>query len=196
MLAIGPDDFRAFLDGAHAMDEHFRQAEPRLNMPMMLGLIGWWHRVICGYGSRAVIPYEQRLARLPAYLQQLDMESNGKGVQRNGRPALTETGPVVWGEPGTNGQHAFFQLLHQGTDIIPVEFILSAKGHEPDLKRHHELLLANGLAQAEALMRGRTFDEALEQAYEAGMTEEQAAAIAPIGSSPATAPRSRFCRTG
>ncbi len=179
MLAVGPKNFRAFLDGAHAMDEHFRHAEPRQNMPMLLGLIGWWHRVICGYTSRAVIPYEQRLSRLPAYLQQLDMESNGKAVKRNGRPALTETGPVVWGEPGTNGQHAFFQLLHQGTDIIPVEFILSARGHEPDLEAHHELLLANGLAQAEALMRGRTFDEALEQAYAAGMTEEHAAAVAP-----------------
>nr|WP_245412366.1 glucose-6-phosphate isomerase [Notoacmeibacter ruber] len=179
MLAVGPQNFRAFLDGAHAMDEHFRQADPRRNMPMIFGLIGWWHRVICGYTSRAVIPYEQRLARLPAYLQQLDMESNGKGVQRNGRPALTETGPVVWGEPGTNGQHAFFQLLHQGTDIIPVEFVLSARGHEPELRRHHELLLANGLAQAEALMRGRTFDEALEQAYEAGLTEEQASHLAP-----------------
>ncbi|MCP1198678.1 glucose-6-phosphate isomerase [Notoacmeibacter sp. MSK16QG-6] len=179
MLAVGPENFRAFLDGAHAMDRHFRQAEPRQNMPMLLGLIGWWHRVVCGYTSRAVIPYEQRLARLPAYLQQLDMESNGKAVKRNGRPALTETGPVVWGEPGTNGQHAFFQLLHQGTDVIPVEFILSARGHEPDLTAHHELLLANGLAQSEALMRGRTFDEALEQASAAGMTEEQAAVIAP-----------------
>ncbi|MGQ0731902.1 glucose-6-phosphate isomerase, partial [Acidovorax sp.] len=131
MLAIGPENFRAFLSGAHAMDEHFRTAPVLRNMPMVLGLVGWWHRVVRGYPARAVIPYDQRLARLPAYLQQLDMESNGKGVTIDGNPVQTPTGPLVWGEPGTNGQHAFFQLLHQGTDIIPVEFIAAAEGHEP-----------------------------------------------------------------
>ena len=102
------------------------------NLPMVLGLVGCWHRVVCGYPSRAIIPYDQRLARLPAYLQQLDMESNGKSVMLDGAAAVTPTGPLVWGEPGTNGQHAFFQLLHQGTDVIPVEFMVAANGHEPD----------------------------------------------------------------
>jgi glucose-6-phosphate isomerase len=119
MLAIGPEDFRAFLGGAHKMDQHFAKAPTLKNLPAMLGLVGYWHRVVCGYPARAVIPYDQRLARLPAYLQQLDMESNGKSVTINGAAVRTPTGPLVWGEPGTNGQHAFFQLLHQGTDIIP-----------------------------------------------------------------------------
>ncbi|WP_141173031.1 glucose-6-phosphate isomerase, partial [Brucella melitensis] len=114
MIAVGPDNFRKFLAGAHAMDVHFRDAPLEKNLPVMLGLIGYWHRAICGYGSRAIIPYDQRLSRLPAYLQQLDMESNGKSVTLDGKPVSGPTGPVVWGEPGTNGQHAFFQLLHQG----------------------------------------------------------------------------------
>jgi glucose-6-phosphate isomerase len=156
MLAIGPENFGRLLDGAHAIDNHFRTAPARENLPMMLGLIGYWHRAICGYPSRAVIPYDQRLARLPAYLQQLDMESNGKGVTLSGEPVDGVSGPVVWGEPGTNGQHAFFQLLHQGTDIVPVEFMIAANGHEPGLRQHHELLIANCLAQSEALMKGRT----------------------------------------
>lgn len=163
MMAVGGRDFRAMLDGAHAMDEHFRTAPVLQNLPMVLGLIGWWHRVICAFPSRAVIPYDQRLARLPAYLQQLDMESNGKGVTVNGKPVAGPTGPLVWGEPGTNGQHAFFQLLHQGTDIIPVEFIAGAVGHEPELAHQQDLLLANCLAQSEALMKGRTLEEALAQ---------------------------------
>ena len=167
------------LSGARAMDEHFRSAPPLENMPVLLGLIGYWHRVACGYPSRAVIPYEQRLARLPAYLQQLDMESNGKCVRRDGSPVTTPTGPVVWGEPGTNGQHAFFQLLHQGTDIVPVEFIVAARSHEPAMQKHHDLLVANCLAQGEALMRGRTLDEALTQALKAGLGEQAAAELAP-----------------
>lgn len=163
MMAVGARDFHAMLDGAHAMDEHFRTAPVQQNLPLVLGLIGWWHRVICAYSSRAVIPYDQRLARLPAYLQQLDMESNGKGVTLDGQSVTTPTGPLVWGEPGTNGQHAFFQLLHQGTDIIPVEFIAGAVGHEPELAHQQDLLLANCLAQSEALMKGRTLQEALAQ---------------------------------
>src|SRR5690606_35018022 len=146
---------------------------------MLFGLIGWWHRVVCRYPARAVIPYDQRLARLPAYLQQLDMESNGKRVTVDGRPVATPTGPLVWGEPGTNGQHAFFQLLHQGTDVIPVEFIVAAQGHEPELKHHHDLLLANCLAQSEALMKGRTPEEARAQMAAKGMPATQIDAIAP-----------------
>ncbi len=179
MMAIGPARFREFLAGAHAMDKHFRTAEPERNLPLVLGLLGFWHRAICGFATRAVIPYDQRLSRLPAYLQQLDMESNGKGVRRDGSPVETPTGPVVWGEPGTNGQHAFFQLLHQGTDVIPVEFIAAARPHEKGMEAHHDLLLANCLAQSEALMRGRTHDEALAQARAMGLNEEEAAALAP-----------------
>jgi glucose-6-phosphate isomerase len=160
MIAIGPDRFGDFLAGAHAMDRHFAEAEARANMPLLLGLVGIWHRNAMGYPTRAILPYDQRLARLPAYLQQLDMESNGKRVTRDGAPVATATGPVVWGEPGTNGQHAFFQLIHQGTDVIPCEFLVAAEGHEPDLAHHHDLLVANCLAQSEALMRGRSLAEA------------------------------------
>ncbi|MER8575110.1 glucose-6-phosphate isomerase [Mesorhizobium sp. M1338] len=179
MIAVGPRNFRAFLDGAHEMDEHFRTAPVQENLPTLLGLVGWWHRVICGYPARAVIPYDQRLSRLPAYLQQLDMESNGKSVTLEGTAAATPTGPLVWGEPGTNGQHAFFQLLHQGTDFIPVEFLAAAVGHEPDLKHQHDLLLANCLAQSEALMKGRTLDEARAQMLAKGMKPAEVDKIAP-----------------
>ncbi len=179
MLSVGPENFGKFLEGAHAVDNHFRTAPMRANLPMMLGLIGYWNRAVSGYPSRAVIPYDQRLARLPAYLQQLDMESNGKGVTVSGEPVDGVSGPVVWGEPGTNGQHAFFQLLHQGTDIVPVEFLVAANGHEPGLRNHHELLLANCLAQSEALMKGRTLEEAKAQLMSKGMSEAEASELAP-----------------
>ena len=179
MIAIGPRNFRAFLGGAHEMDEHFRSAPLAKNLPALLGLIGWWHRVVCQYPARAVIPYDQRLSRLPAYLQQLDMESNGKSVTLDGGAVTTPTGPLVWGEPGTNGQHAFFQLLHQGTDFIPVEFLAAAVGHEPELKHHHDLLLANCLAQSEAFMKGRTLDEARAQMLAKGMKPADVDRIAP-----------------
>ncbi|MER9680184.1 glucose-6-phosphate isomerase [Mesorhizobium sp. M0184] len=179
MIAVGPKDFRAFLDGAHEMDEHFRTAPLAKNLPALMGLIGWWHRVICKYPARAVIPYDQRLSRLPAYLQQLDMESNGKSVTLDGGAVTTPTGPLVWGEPGTNGQHAFFQLLHQGTDFIPVEFLAAAVGHEPELKHHHDLLLANCLAQSEAFMKGRTLEEARAQMLAKGMAPADVDRIAP-----------------
>ena len=179
MIAVGPKNFRAFLAGAHAMDRHFQSAPLLENIPVVMGLVGYWHRVICGYPSRAVIPYDQRLARLPAYLQQLDMESNGKSVTLDGKPVSTPTGPVVWGEPGTNGQHAFFQLLHQGTDVIPIEFLAAAEGHEPELRHHHNLLLANCLAQSQALMKGRTLDEATAQMRAKGRSEAEIDRIAP-----------------
>ena len=179
MLAVGPDNFRDMLRGAHDLDRHFCEAEPAQNLPLLMGLIGWYHRVICEHGARAVIPYDQRLSRLPAYLQQLDMESNGKGVQRDGNAVTMATGPLVWGEPGTNGQHAFFQLLHQGTSLIPVEFIVAAKGHEADLNHQHQILLANCLAQSEALMRGRTLEEATAQLEKAGMDADAVEALAP-----------------
>ncbi len=179
MIAIGPDDFGRFLDGAHAMDNHFRTAPAGENLPMLLGLIGYYERNVLGYTSRAVIPYDQRLARFPAYLQQLDMESNGKGVTIDGTPVAGSSGPVVWGEPGTNGQHAFFQLLHQGTDIIPVEFLIAANGFEPELRHQHQLLMANCLAQSEALMKGRTLAEAKAQLTAKGMDAREADIIAP-----------------
>ena len=179
MIAIGADNFEDMLAGAHALDEHFRTAPLEQNLPMLLGLVGFWHRVVCGYPARAVIPYDQRLARLPAYLQQLDMESNGKRVTLDGEAIATPTGPLVWGEPGTNGQHAFFQLLHQGTDVIPVEFIIAAQNHEPALRRHQDLLIANCLAQSEALMRGRTLEEARTQLRDKGLPDVEVDRLAP-----------------
>ena len=160
MLAIGADHFRAFLQGAQDMDRHFQEAEFSDNMPVLLALVGIWHNQICDYATRAVLPYDQRLTRLAAYFQQLEMESNGKGVSMDGADLPYHSGPVVWGEPGTNGQHAFYQLIHQGTRVIPCEFMVAAKGHEPNLNHHHQLLVANCLAQSEALMRGRSLDEA------------------------------------
>ncbi|MFY0310832.1 glucose-6-phosphate isomerase [Leisingera sp. D0M16] len=160
MLAVGPEHFRAFLAGGKSMDDHFRTAPWEQNMPVMLALTGIWHHQVCGYPTRAVLPYDQRLRRLPAYLQQLEMESNGKSVAMDGTPLPYNSGPVVWGEPGTNGQHAFYQLLHQGTTVVPAEFLVAAKGHEPKLEQHHQLLVVNCLAQSEALMRGRSLNEA------------------------------------
>ncbi|MCV6597753.1 MAG: glucose-6-phosphate isomerase [Mangrovicoccus sp.] len=160
MIGIGPERFRDFLAGGAAMDAHFREAPFGENLPVLLALVGIWHHQICGYPSRAVLPYDQRLARLPAYLQQLEMESNGKRVGMDGLDLPRVSGPIVWGEPGTNGQHAFYQLIHQGTGIVPCEFIVGAQGHEPELAHHQRLLVANCLAQSEALLRGRSLDEA------------------------------------
>jgi glucose-6-phosphate isomerase len=160
MLAVGPGRFGAFLDGAAHMDRHFRTAPLRGNLPVLLALTGVWHNQVCGHATRAVLPYDQRLARLPAYLQQLEMESNGKRVAMDGADLRRASGPVVWGEPGTNGQHAFMQLVHQGTRVVPCEFLIAAEGHEPALAHHHRLLVANCLAQSEALMRGRSLQEA------------------------------------
>ena len=160
MIAIGDDAFRAFLRGGQAMDVHFKSAAWDENVPALLALVGIWHNQICGYSTRAVLPYDNLLSRLPAYLQQLEMESNGKGVSMDGAELEVHSGPVVWGEPGTNGQHAFYQLIHQGTRVIPCEFLVAARGHEDELHHQHQLLVANCLAQSEALMRGRDLDEA------------------------------------
>ena len=160
MIAIGPQRFAEFLAGAHDIDEHFRAEPFERNLPMLLGLLSVWHRAICGYPTRAVLPYDQRLARFPAYLQQLEMESNGKRVALDGTALERPAGAVIWGAPGTDAQHSFFQLLHQGVDTIPAEFLIAASGHEPELGAHHALLIANVLAQAEALALGRTTAEA------------------------------------
>ncbi len=179
MIAVGKENFGRFLDGGHAIDEHFRTSPIRQNIPVLLGLLGFYHRNVLGYPSRAILPYDQRLSRFPAYLQQLDMESNGKAVTLESTPVEYSTGPVVWGEPGTNGQHAFYQLIHQGTDVIPAEFMIAANGHEKNLRHQHELLIANCLAQSEALMKGRTLAEAKAQLTAKGMADAKADKIAP-----------------
>ncbi len=173
MLAVGPEAFRAFLAGGEAMDLHFKSAQPLENMPVMLALVGIWHNQGCGHATRAVLPYEQRLLRLPAYLQQLEMESNGKSVAMDGTDVPVNTGPVVWGEPGTNGQHAFYQLIHQGTRVVPCEFMVGAEGFESELAHQHTLLVANCLAQSEALLRGRTLDEARALMEKKGFTGDE-----------------------
>ncbi|MCA0872912.1 glucose-6-phosphate isomerase [Seohaeicola saemankumensis] len=160
MIAVGPAHFEGFLRGGQEMDRHFCTAPWDQNLPALLALVGIWHHQVCGYGTRAVLPYDQRLNRLAAYFQQLEMESNGKSVTMDGSPVQGQAGPVVWGEPGTNGQHAFYQLIHQGTQVVPCEFMVAARGHEPELAHQHRLLVANCLAQSEALMRGRTLEEA------------------------------------
>jgi len=158
MIAIGPDHFRAMLDGFHEMDEHFRTAPFRQNLPVLLGLLTVWYNNFFGAQTVAVLPYEQYLKRFPAYLQQLTMESNGKHVTLDGREVTYQTGPIYWGEPGTNGQHSFYQLIHQGTKLIPCDFIAFCQPLHR-LGRHHDLLLANVLAQAEALAFGKTAQE-------------------------------------
>lgn len=170
MIAIGPNGFEQFLAGGRSMDQHFLTAGFDQNMPVILALVGIWHNQICGYGTRAVLPYDQRLSRLPAYLQQLEMESNGKSVAMDGSPLETNAGPVVWGEPGTNGQHAFYQLIHQGTRVVPCEFMVAKTGHEPELAHQHLLLASNCLAQSEALMRGRSLSEATAIMAKKGLT--------------------------
>lgn len=160
MMAIGPDRFRDFLKGANEADSHFSQADLAKNIPVLMALIGFWHRNICGFNAHAVLPYDNRLADFPRWMQQLDMESNGKSVMMEGTSVEWSTGPIVFGEPGTNGQHAFYQMLHQGTEVIPCDFLVAAKGQEPKLDHHHQLLVANCLAQSRALMLGRSLEEA------------------------------------
>jgi glucose-6-phosphate isomerase len=158
MLAIGPQQFRAMLDGFHEMDEHFRTAPFDRNLPVLMGLFGIWYNDFFGAQTLAVLPYEQYLKRFPAYLQQLTMESNGKHVTLDGTEVSCATGPIYWGEPGTNGQHSFYQLIHQGTRLIPCDFI--AFGHALNrLGRHHDMLLANVFAQTEALAFGKTAEQ-------------------------------------
>ena len=187
MIAIGPDNFRSFLAGAHAMDTHFREAPLDRSLPVLLALVGIWNRNVLGFPAKAVLPYDQRMLRFAAYLQQLDMESNGKRVMLDGSSVSHSTGPLVWGEPGTNGQHAFYQLLHQGTDPIPADFLVAANAHEPD-DVHHQLLLANCLAQTEALMKGRTTDEARAELLAEGKVPTEADRLAPHKTFPGNRP--------
>ena len=176
-LALGMDQFERLLDGAAAMDAHFRTTPFESNLPVTLALLGIWYHNFLGAECHAIVPYAQNLHRLPAYLQQADMESNGKTATRDGEFVAWDTGPVIWGEPGTNGQHAFFQLLHQGTRLIPVDFIVAATS--PYDAAHHELLLANCLAQSAALMRGKTTDEARAEMQAQGLAADEIERLAP-----------------
>jgi glucose-6-phosphate isomerase len=178
MLAVGAENFRAFLAGGAAMDDHFLHTPLERNLPVLLALIGVWYRSLMGMATQAIIPYDQRLSRFPAHLQQLDMESNGKTIRRDGRPVEGPTGPVVWGEPGTNGQHAFFQLIHQGTDVIPVDFLLAAEPNEA-MGDHHAKLVANCLAQAEALMTGKNERAVRAELHAVGMDRTLMDALTP-----------------
>lgn len=168
-LCVGFGYFSDFLAGAHAMDEHFRTAPVEQNMPMLLGLIGFWNRQFLGCPSVSIAPYHQDLSRFPAYLQQLEMESNGKRVTRDGEPVEVQTCPVIWGECGTNGQHAYFQMLHQGTEITPIDFIAALRpAHE--MQHHHTALLANCFAQSEAFMKGKSADEVRKDLQQQGLS--------------------------
>jgi glucose-6-phosphate isomerase len=188
-IAVGAERFRAMLDGAAAMDRHFLTAPLERNLPVLLGLAGIWRRNLMGWPTVALIPYDQRLDRFPAYVQQLDMESNGKRVARGGAAVATATGPVIWGEPGTNAQHSFFQLIHQGTDPIPVEFIAAAVPREgPEMAGHHVQLLANCFAQSAALAFGLTEDEVRADMAAAGRPQAEIDRLAPHRTFPGDRP--------
>jgi glucose-6-phosphate isomerase len=190
-IAIGPKQFEEFLQGGFRIDRHFCTAPLLQNIPVLMGLLSVWNRNVLGHASHAVIPYDQRLSRFSAYLQQLQMESNGKSVQLDGSPVATATGAVIWGEPGTNGQHAFFQLLHQGTEIVPVDFLVAATPTNAD-PHHHDLLVANCFAQGEALMRGRTPAQAIQIMESHGQSAEEAARLAPHKTFSGSRPSSTF----
>ena len=178
MLYLGEENFIELLEGAHLMDQHFRNAPLSRNLPALMGLIGIWYINFYGGGSHVIAPYDQHLHRLPKYIQQLDMESNGKQVQMDGTPVATETGPIIWGETGINGQHAFFQLLHQGTHITPIDLIASLEKRS-NLPGHHEILLSNVFAQAEAFMRGKTPAEVRAELQAQGVPAEHIEALVP-----------------
>jgi glucose-6-phosphate isomerase len=175
---IGMDRFEELLEGAHQLDEHFRNAPFKENMPVLLGLLGIWYNNFLGAQTQAVLPYDQYLHRFPAYLQQGDMESNGKSINREGEPVGCSTGPVIWGEPGTNGQHAFYQLIHQGTKLIPCDFIAPVETHNP-VGEHHLILLSNFFAQTEALMKGKTEGEARAELEAAGLSTDEVERLLP-----------------
>ena len=168
-IAIGFEQFEVLLSGAHEMDEHFRTAPLDANLPVILGLLGIWYNNFFGAQTHAILPYDQYLHRFPAYFQQGDMESNGKRITRQGAPVDVSTGPIIWGEPGTNGQHAFYQLIHQGAKLIPCDFIAPVKTHNP-VGQHHAILLSNFFAQTEALMKGKTEAEARQELETAGLS--------------------------
>ena len=179
VLSIGYENFADLLAGAHAMDNHFKSAEHDQNLPVILGLVGIWYNNFFDSETVAILPYDQYMHRFSAYFQQGDMESNGKHVDRNGNPVDYSTGPIIWGEPGTNGQHAFYQLIHQGTKMIPCDFIAPAQTHNP-LGEHHMMLLSNFFAQTEALMNGKTAEEVEEELKRSGKSADEIAKLAPF----------------
>ncbi|MEO0799132.1 MAG: glucose-6-phosphate isomerase, partial [Pseudomonadota bacterium] len=191
-IAIGPEKFRELLSGAAAMDAHFLNAPLGDNLPVLAALVGIWNRNIEGHAALGILPYDQRLQRLPAYVQQLDMESNGKRVALDGQPVTHETAPVIWGEPGTNAQHAFFQMLHQGATIVPCDFLVAADSRETDAlyEPHHKALVANCLAQSEALALGETTDEARARMEAAGMATAEIERLGPHKTFPGNRPSS------
>jgi glucose-6-phosphate isomerase len=184
---IGMDRFEEMLAGAHQMDEHFRTAPLEQNIPVALAMLGIWYANFFGAETHAILPYDQYLHRFPAYFQQGDMESNGKRVNQQGETVDYTTGPVVWGEPGTNGQHAFYQLIHQGTRLVPCDFLAAVRTHNP-LGAHHEVLLANFFAQTEALMKGKTAEEARAELQQAGTAPERIEALVPHKTFPGNRP--------
>ena len=186
-IAIGFENFEELLGGLHDMDEHFRTSVFEYNLPVLLGLIGIWNTNFLGAETHAILPYEQNLHRFPAFLQQAEMESNGKRATREGKVVTYHTCPIIWGEPGTNGQHAFFQLMHQGTRLLPADFILTANSHYP-LGDHHDKLAANCLAQTEALLRGRTEEEARAELEAEGKTAEEIEFLLPFRVFPGNQP--------
>ena len=169
---IGFENFVQLLEGAHVMDNHFKNEPLEKNIPVILAVIGLWYGNFFDAQSEAILPYDQYLHRFAAYFQQGNMESNGKSIDRNGQPVLYQTGPVIWGEPGTNGQHAFYQLIHQGTKVIPCDFLAPSVSHNP-LSNHHQILLSNFFAQTEALMMGKTEEEVMIELKKQGMNEEE-----------------------
>jgi glucose-6-phosphate isomerase len=179
VLSIGFENFTQLLAGAHAMDEHFRTTELEQSLPVALALVGIWYNNFFDAETNAILPYDQYLHRFSAYFQQGDMESNGKHVDRNGKPVDYSTGPIIWGEPGTNGQHAFYQLIHQGTKLIPCDFIAPAVSHNP-LGEHHDFLLSNFFAQTEALMNGKSREVVVEELKKAGKTDAEIEKLAPF----------------
>jgi glucose-6-phosphate isomerase len=190
-LAVGFDNFEAMLEGAFVADEHFRTAPLEHNIPVVMGLLGIWYNNYFGAQTQAVLPYDQYLTRFAAYFQQGDMESNGKSVATDGRPIGYSTGPIIWGEPGTNGQHAFYQLIHQGTKLIPCDFLAAAVSHNP-LGRHQDMLLSNFFAQTEALMKGKTVDEARAELAGQGLPEAQLELLARAKSFSGNRPTNSF----
>jgi glucose-6-phosphate isomerase len=178
-LYIGFDKFEELLEGGHAMDQHFRDTPVEQSLPVVLALVGIWYNNFFNAQTEAILPYDQYMHRFAAYFQQGDMESNGKSVDRDGNPVDYQTGPIIWGEPGTNGQHAFYQLIHQGTKLIPCDFLAPAISQRP-LGEHHKILMANYFAQTEALMNGKTEEEAAEELRKSGKSEEEIQALAPF----------------
>jgi len=190
-LYLGMDHFEALLEGAHQVDRHFRSEPFERNIPVIMGLLGIWYNNFFGAQSHAILPYDQYLVQFPAYLQQGDMESNGKSVTRQGEWMSCSTGPVIWGQPGTNGQHAFYQLIHQGTKLIPCDFLAAAQSHNP-LGEHHPILLSNFLAQTEALMKGKTSTEARSELVAEGLSGAQLDRMVPAKTFPGNRPTNSF----